>query len=583
MLCAFLLASSTQGASLSEAALRAALDTGDQTVLGKAPKMLAMASRRGGPKSLQVSVFPAPPGWGKSGEQWAIFHTFQDIQQDRDYVARLGPDGLGEEVPEQDTSGQAIRHQKVAAKLWPADGRVEGRTETAMTGAAQKAVLFRLNSPYQIKRAMVNGAAWPVVAANPKAGQVLRVGGLIIPWTIQTIRTLTLEYEGIIRTPGHDKVSPEACYLTAWWMPSLGRLPFTTELTVEGPAGWRLVGEGIPIATTAKAPAGRQVAAFRCDMPISYPKIIAGPYKLMAELKDGSKTYRSWQLEPTDEERAERDVRLIQRGMRFFESKLTPFPFPGYDVYDADTYYGIESYSHTLLNRRVTSRFVTHELGHTWFGGVCNCPYVEDTWNEGVTQYVDSVVLDENRDRTLETGLRSLGINVPLSQMDVAYAHQGQSYYRGAYVTGMLRRELGDDAFWAGLRGLLTSRKGMASRWADLRKPFEDASGKDLRWFWAQWIDGSVFPTLNLDSIRKSSSGWTANISQSGALAPFRIRAEVVLRAGSQSHRQMVELTRTSQSFTITPGFEPTEAELVVFPYTLCRVRTAKVTASAGL
>ena len=64
----------------------------------------------------------------------------------------------------------------------------------------------------------------------------------------------------------------------------------------------------------------------------------------------------------------------IARACEFFEKNLGPFPFPSYEVFDADTYYGIESYSYTLLNRTVTTRFVTHELGHTWFGGIAPCP-----------------------------------------------------------------------------------------------------------------------------------------------------------------------------------------------------------------
>ena len=194
-----------------------------------------------------------------------------------------------------------------------------------------------------------------------------------------------------VRSDGEDKVATNVAYLTAWWTPSIARLPHTTEVKIDAPEDWHVVSEGL-----SNGP-----RSFRCDVPISYPKVMGGLYRLAAEAKDPKgRTFQAYHLDPVQPERGKRDVALMLEAVEFFEKTLGDWPFPGYTCYDADTYYGIESYSHTLLRRNITTTFVTHEMGHTYFGGLVPSAYVWDSWNEGLTQYIDSVVFRNNRDGT---------------------------------------------------------------------------------------------------------------------------------------------------------------------------------------
>ena len=58
----------------------------------------------------------------------------------------------------------------------------------------------------------------------------------------------------------------------------------------------------------------------------------------------------------------------------------------------------------------------------------------------------------------------------------------------------MLRDLVGTEPFWRGIR-LYYQRyaNGLAST-ADLRRTMEDVSGRDLRWFFAQWLTRSGVP-----------------------------------------------------------------------------------------
>ncbi len=539
-----------------------------------------MASRRGGFKNLEVDVMPAPPGWGAEGEEWAVFHAFQDLEQDHDVVMRIKGGKLTEEVPEHERGGWRIDKITVNASLHPEQKSISATTvaDLSVEGSG-KAMVARLNAPYKIERVMVDGQRRSVFnlkdGSLPRAslsGAAIRCGSLLVIWDTKPIKELTVTYSGELNTSDHDKISDKVAYVTAWWVPSIARLPHPTDVTITGPDDWVLRSEGISaVPKTATSEAGTKTERYICQLPISFPKIIAGRYTLAAQKQSNGKTFRAYHLDPVEPERAQRDVELMADAEKFFSDNLVPYPFPSYECFDADTYYGIESYSYTLLRRSITTRFVTHELMHTWFGGITNSAYSRDTWNEGMTQYVDSVLFANNRDRTLETGFRTAGIRAPLTEMNIAWENGSATYFRGAYVMHMLRARIGPEDFWSGLQAMLKDRVGKDTVWPDLRPYFEEASGEKLDWFWAQWIENGVFPSIKIQAAADPTRGsdyWIVRVTQSGTPKPFRMQIGLRPEDGTEADVVVKEINQETQTFTLTMKGKP---ELVLFPYTLAR------------
>jgi aminopeptidase N len=556
----------------------------------QAAYLLAMAGRRGGLKNLAVTVVPAPPGWGDWGSHWAIFHCRQDIEEDHDavYGANLkeGRLELGAEVPEHETGGASIQHQDIRATLVTEQSRVEVHTSLTLTAAEPRpSTVLRLGDPFTLTAATLDGEPARIrdsstVWSGVRDGDTVRAGGLLICWN-RVPKRATFTYGGRVLSPNEDKITSEVAYITSHWVPTIARRPFTTRTTVIAPSDWVARSEGtFPDAPSPGPGPGQKSWTFQCKLPISYPKIVAGRYRLAAEKTVGGKTYRAWHLGEVDTARGERDVNRIASAMEFFEKHFTPFPFPSYEVFDADTYYGIESYSYTLLQRPITTRFVSHELGHTWFGGVLNSPYVEDCWNEGVTQYVDSVLFSKNTDGTLQLGLRSVDMAVPLSAMSVPHAFNGNAYWRGAYVMRMLEREVGLPAVIEGLNIGLRERVGQPTRWKDLLPCFERAAGRKLDWFWKQWVDGAQFPTIRLVSASRSPSNGkhltSIVVQQTGTAEPFRLRFQVRFKGqGEAAVALPAEIADAEATLRFTTDFAPNEASLDVFELALARVGSA--------
>jgi hypothetical protein len=546
--------------------------------------LFGMAENRGGLRNLKVAMIPAPTGWTKGVKFWAIFHGRQDIEgyTDKIFGVALTANGalLGKEIPYIFDSPYRIKHEKLNVKLAPEANRVAvTATVDFVKVSGEQSPIVCLGDWFDVSSVEVGSKKWSVVLADDRsvptisAGQVLRAGGLLVFWgppAFGDSAKAKFDYGSVINTPADDKITPNVTYLTAWWAPTVAQLPFTTETVIEAPKDWVLRAEGVPDGPNS----------FRCDIPIAFPKVIAGKFQLAAEKTENGKTFRAWQLGTVDKARGDRDVAKMSRACKFYEDNLGPFPFPSYEVLDGDTYYGIESYSYTLLNYRYTTRFVSHEMGHTYFGGLVPCSYLKDTWNEGITQYVDSVLLDKNADRTLENGLRTLSIPKPLSKMDVAWNDGNATYMRGAYVMRMLENEIGLDKVLEGLRSIVKDRVGKETVWDDLRPYFEKSSGKNLDWFWNQWIDNAVFPTLSVASAelieRDGKMTTYVRIAQKGT-ADYRLRFVVRLTGPTgQKAERICVIGSATEEFQIDSAFKPVDVQIDVFGYSLATAGPAR-------
>ena len=71
------------------------------------------------------------------------------------------------------------------------------------------------------------------------------------------------------------------------------------------------------------------------------------------------------------------------------------------------------------------------------------------------------------------------------------------SYQKGAWVLHMLRREVGDDIFFAGLKLYYERFRNSNASTEDCRHIFEELSGKKLNAFFKQWLYTPGHPKLS--------------------------------------------------------------------------------------
>jgi aminopeptidase N len=72
------------------------------------------------------------------------------------------------------------------------------------------------------------------------------------------------------------------------------------------------------------------------------------------------------------------------------------------------------------------------------------------------------------------------------------------SYQKGGWVLHMLRNQLGDSAFWKGIRAYYAKFSGKNAATDDLRKVMEEVSGQKLETFFKQWLYTAGQPVLDI-------------------------------------------------------------------------------------
>lgn len=154
---------------------------------------------------------------------------------------------------------------------------------------------------------------------------------------------------------------------------------------------------------------------------------------------------------------------------------------------------------------------LSHELSHQWFAWLVPCADLADFWlNEGFATFMVAAVKErrwgraayereldvwhqrsrkvhaEGRDAPLSLSAPGAPPRVPADESELQ--PRGITYARGALVLHALRGELGDAAFWSGVRLYVQTRSGQGARSEALRSAFEAAGHRDLGPFFAKWV-----------------------------------------------------------------------------------------------
>lgn len=142
-------------------------------------------------------------------------------------------------------------------------------------------------------------------------------------------------------------------------------------------------------------------------------------------------------------------------------------------------------------------------------------------------------------------------------------------YQKAAMVFHMLRREVGDAAFWSGLRAFVARHLGRHAAWPDLERAFSAAAGRDLRWFFSQWVERPGAPEVILSRVEvepdRAEEGryrLTLELEQRQAEA-YRLRVPFVVRlADGEALVQEVVMEPRRQKVRLTLQGRPTALQI---------------------
>ncbi|HYH16993.1 MAG TPA: M1 family aminopeptidase [Azospirillum sp.] len=368
---------------------------------------------------------------------------------------------------------------------------------------------------------------------------------------------VTVRYAGTLAAlePDAKRDGPmagaEGAYLPAGgWIPSAEGEPPTWRLAVRVPAPFTAVATGRLVEETRTVQG--YYAVFAEDRPVEEPSLFAGAWEVRERMHGGLRLRTYFHPEQTG--LSEDYLDITARAIDGFAQRIGAYPFAGFAVVSAPLPVGLGFPALTYIGRQVLplpfvrGQSLVHEILHNWWGNGVRVDYATGNWCEGLTSYMSDYAAAEARGgeaaraarldwlRDYAALPRDRDTALSAFRAKVHGAAQVIGYGKAAAVFHMLRGEVGEAAFDAGLRRFWETYRFREAGWADLRGAFEAAAGRDLERFFAQWVERVGAPSLTLLDARAVEGGVSVSLRQDAPVYALSVPVVVETDAGPQRH-----------------------------------------------
>ncbi|HYJ86452.1 MAG TPA: M1 family metallopeptidase [Pyrinomonadaceae bacterium] len=360
------------------------------------------------------------------------------------------------------------------------------------------------------------------------------------------------------------------------WIPTLDHpsAKATIRFTVTAPERNLVVANGAfdKVETTA---GGTRTWSYTERAPIPpYCMIIAvGQFALIKP--DGpTVTPLSYYVPQSDKDVALHGFSPANPSLKLFSETIAPYPYEKLAlIVGATRFGGMENSSAIVFGgnlfdsrsnsdpvskvfnlRPGTVSLIAHEIAHQWFGDSVTESTWADLWlSEGFATYFAGLFIQrhegEEAFRRYMNSQAEVYLNyakrrrIPLFDTETESLMgllNGNSYQKGSWILHMLRGRLGDEAFFKGLRAYYRAHEHATASTEDLRAALEQASGSNLKEFFARWVYAAGHPHYEVSwqwQRAKNQRGvLTINLKQTQPDAPFLdpLQVEIVIAKGAQ-------------------------------------------------
>jgi aminopeptidase N len=315
-----------------------------------------------------------------------------------------------------------------------------------------------------------------------------------------------------------------------FWIPSIDHPSdkATVSWTVRSPPGRTVVANGrqLPPARMRVGYAETRTSQWREDRPIpTYTMVIAAAPLVRHDL--GAHACGLAEIERCVEQAVYTTPEVgdympgpfnTARGIvEWMASLVGPFPYEKLAHVQSSTIYGgMENasaifYDEKLFqNRAMSVDLIAHETAHQWFGDAVTEREWPHLWlSEGFATYFSALWTERSQGQDAfraqmtatraqifaDTGAVARRPVIDTIETNLTALLNANSYQKGGWTLHMLRRVVGDSAFFRGVRQYYGAHRHGTALTDDFRRAVEATSGQSLGWFFDQWLRRPGYPT----------------------------------------------------------------------------------------
>lgn len=244
------------------------------------------------------------------------------------------------------------------------------------------------------------------------------------------------------------------------------------------------------------------------------------------------------------------DMNVSVEVLEYFVDILGNYPFEKLaNVQSTTQFGGMENAGNIFYDENAITgegtmeALIAHEIAHQWFGNSAS----EEDWphlwlSEGFATYLTDLYWEQKygrvamNERLINERIRVLNFAktydhpvVDTEYEKLMYLLNPNSYQKGAWFLHMLREEIGDSAFFVGIRTYYEAFQYSNATTEDFRQIMEEVSDRQLKNFFEQWLFTSGHPVFSFET--KNGAGETefiVNQIQKGPLFTCSLEVEVI-------------------------------------------------------
>ena len=503
-------------------------------------------------------------------------------------------------APQQMASRFDVTNYRIEAQLIPDQHMLRaGADITFVPLDATRSVVFELNGSLKVESIekdgqQLTGFVQDAVGVGALGPSVRIDLGQVVPAN-QPV-TLRIRWSGALISPEGGPlatkrlayVGTEGSYLmyASRWFPfhDYAADRATCDITIIVPAGLQVAGTSDdPVVAQSTPKEGAVRYHFIHRQPVLVGNFTAGQY-INKNLKFGNYELQLYAM-PGSEKRIESFAELTGRVLEFY-TRHYGVPLFGNrlviaqiddDSLDAYSGPGMMFLSAKMFDtsRPLPEEKLEREIAYQWWGQSVGLKSFDDAWiSQGLAEWsafafrestLSAGGLDaaqrEQQERALTFEQTSSIARAPGALDDQSAAFQSIVFYKGSMVFRMLRETIGKEKFDQLLHTFLDNYRGKNASIDDFEKLATQVAGDNLRYFFAQWVEGTGVPEFSVDYqiIRTRAGKFRTRGTVRQNLETLRMPVELLLRAEGDNQQTIVRIEGKSEDFDFESNGQPLE------------------------
>lgn len=409
----------------------------------------------------------------------------------------------------------------------------------------------------------------------------------------QTI-TYTIAFEGIPEDGliiSKSKYGERTFFADHWpdrghlWLPCIDHPSdkATVDFTIIAPSEYQVIASGLKRGEVSLQD-GRKVTQYQSTVPIAMKVTAVGVARFAVEDEGviGKVPQSTWVF-PQNQKEGFHDFAVGKKVFTFYNKRIGPYPYEKLAHVQSKTRWGgLENAGNIFYNEKSVTgkgeieKLIAHEVAHQWFGDAVSENDWHHVWlSEGFANYFANLYwesaygMDGLKKQMTEERIKSISYIksnprpiVDTTITDIGKVLSTNTYDRASFVLHMLRRQVGDSAFWRGIRDYYKAFKNGNVMTTDFRAAMENASGQKLTTFFSQWLYRSNIPKISVSWSFDKQEGLAVSVRQLESDVfqfPLDIRFKL---ADGKEFRQTINVKQATETQTFKLHVKPISADL---------------------